>query len=255
MSSAVTIKTVSEIDLMRRANQIVAQALNLIINNIKIGVTTKELDIIAEDYAKKNGAIPAFKGYRGFPASICSSINEQVVHGIPSNKVILQEGDLVSIDFGVKYKGFYGDAAFSIVVGENTPEKNHLLKVTQKSLYMGIEQARKGNRVSDISLAIQTYVEDNKLYVVKQFVGHGIGSKLHEPPEVPNYKRSGSSQRLIPGMVLAIEPMVNVGTSDVQVLKDGWTVITSDKTLSAHFEHSVLITDGNPEILSEGIIL
>lgn len=250
-----TIKTVSEIDLMRRANQIVAQALNLIINNIKIGVTTKELDIIAEDYAKKNGAIPAFKGYRGFPASICSSINEQVVHGIPSNKVILQEGDLVSIDFGVKYKGFYGDAAFSIVVGENTPEKNHLLKVTQKSLYMGIEQARKGNRVSDISLAIQTYVEDNKLYVVKQFVGHGIGSKLHEPPEVPNYKRSGSSQRLIPGMVLAIEPMVNVGTSDVQVLKDGWTVITSDKTLSAHFEHSVLITDGNPEILSEGIIL
>lgn len=253
MSSAVTIKSSKEIDLMRRANQIVSQVLNLIIENIKIGITTKDLDIIAENYTKKNGAIPAFKGYRGFPASICASINEQVVHGIPSHKIVIKDGDIISIDFGVNYKGFFGDAALSLVVGETTNEKNHLLDITKKSLYLGIDQARSGNRVCDISSAIQTYIEENSLFVVKQFVGHGIGAKLHEPPEVPNYKRSGRSQRLIPGMVLAIEPMVNIGTSDVTVLKDGWTVVTKDRSLSAHFEHSVLITDGNPEILSDGI--
>jgi len=253
MSSAITIKSLDEINLMRRANKIVAEALNLVMKNIVPGVSTKELDMIAEDYAKINSAIPAFKGYRGYPASLCVSINEQVVHGIPSRKTFIHEGDIVSVDFGINYKGFYGDAAFSLVVGNDVDEKKRLLKVTHQSLFMGIEQVRSGNRISDISEAIQTYVEANSFHVVKQFVGHGIGSKLHEAPEVPNYKRPGRSPRLLPGMVLAIEPMVNVGTSDVVVMKDGWTVVTSDRSNSAHFEHSVLVTEGEPEILSEAI--
>jgi methionyl aminopeptidase len=254
MSSAITIKSVAEISLMRHANQIVAEALNLVRKNIVPGVTTKVLDEIAEEYAKKNSASPAFKGYRGYPASLCVSINEQVVHGIPSRKVYIKDGDIVSVDFGVCYNGFYGDAALSCVAGNTFDDrKNHLLRVTQNSLVKGIEQVRVGNRISDISEAIQLYVEANGYYVVKQFVGHGIGSKLHEAPEVPNYKRSGRSPRLIAGMVLAIEPMVNVGTSDVLVMKDGWTVVTSDRSYSAHFEHSVLVTDGDPEILSEAI--
>jgi len=253
MSSAIIIKSPHEIDLMRVANSIVAETLGLIKDNIKIGVTTKELDELAEESAKKNGAFPAFKGYRGYPASICISINEQVVHGIPSKKRTLKDGDLVSVDFGVKYKGFYGDAAFSIVVGTCSNEKKKLLAVTRQSLYLGIEQARAGNRVSDISAAIQSCVEEQNLYVVKQFVGHGIGAKLHEPPEVPNYVRSGHSQRLMAGMVLAIEPMVNMGSSEVEVLSDGWTVVTKHRTLSAHFEHTVLITEDNPQILSGSI--
>lgn len=250
MSSAITIKTDAEIQLMRQANLIVAGALNQISEQIFPGVTTLELDLIAESYAKIKGAIPAFKGYRGYPASLCVSINEQVVHGIPSKKVIINDGDIVSIDFGVNYKGYYGDAAISLVVGTTTDIKNKLIEVTRKALLLGIEQVRTGNRVSDISEAIQTLVEANKFNVVKQFVGHGIGSKLHEAPEVPNYKRPGISPRLIPGMVLAIEPMVNAGTSEVLVMKDGWTVVTADKSYSAHFEHSVLVTKGEPEILS-----
>jgi methionyl aminopeptidase len=253
MSAAITIKTFAEIELMRRANSIVAGALNQISNAIAPGITTLELDLIAENYSKINGAIPAFKGYRGYPACLCVSINEQVVHGIPSNKVIVHDGDIVSLDFGVSYKGYYGDAALSLIVGKANDAKKHLLDITRRSLLLGIEQVRSGNRVSDISEAIQTFVEANKFHVVKQFVGHGIGSKLHEAPEVPNYKRSGRSPRLIPGMVLAIEPMVNVGTSDVKVMKDGWTVVTADKSFSAHFEHSVLVTDGDPEVLSAGI--
>jgi len=253
MSSAITIKSGEEIALMRRANEIVAGALNQVKANIVSGVTTKELDAIAEDYAKINGAIPAFKGYRGYPASLCVSINEQVVHGIPSKKVIIKDGDIVSVDFGVKYKGYFGDAAFSIVVGSLLTEKKRLLEVTQQSLFLGIDQARSGNRISDISEAIQYFVEKNSYHVVKQFVGHGIGSKLHEAPEVPNYKRPGRSPRLLAGMVLAIEPMVNVGTSDVVVMKDGWTVITADRSYSAHYEHSVLVTDGEPEVLSAAV--
>lgn len=254
MSSAITIKSVYEIHLMRHANRIVAEALNRVMQHIVPGVSTKELDAIAENHAKINSAIPAFKGYRGYPASLCVSINEQVVHGIPSQKVFIQDGDIVSVDFGVNYKGFYGDAAFSLVVGTDVDsKKERLLKVTQQSLFLGIEQVRRGNRICDISEAIQSYVEANGYHVVKQFVGHGIGSKLHEAPEIPNYKRPGRSPRLLPGMVLAIEPMVNVGTSDVVVMKDGWTVVTSDRSNSAHFEHSVLVTDGEPEILSEAI--
>jgi methionyl aminopeptidase len=255
MSLAITIKSIEEINLMRRANKIVAGALNLVMKNIVPGVSTMELNMIAEDYAKINNAIPAFKGYRGYPASLCVSINEQVVHGIPSKKTIVKYGDIISVDFGVNYKNFYGDAAFSILVGTDFDgEKKRLLNVTRQSLFLGIEQIRLGRRISDISEAIQSYVEDNNFYVVKQFVGHGIGNKLHESPEVPNYRRPGRSARLLPGMVLAIEPMVNVGTSDVVIMKDGWTVVTSDRSNSAHFEHSVLVTEGDPEILSEAIL-
>lgn len=254
MSSAITIKSAHEISLMRCANTIVAGAINQVMLYIQPGVSTKDLDTIAEDFAKKNGAIPAFKGYRGYPASLCVSINEQVVHGIPSKKTVINDGDIVSVDFGVNYKGFYGDAASSFLVGTHTDEKKkRLLRVTKQSLMLGIKQVRAGNRICDISAAIQAYVESNCFHVVKQFVGHGIGSKLHEAPEIPNYKRPGRSPRLMPGMVLAIEPMVNIGTSDVIVLKDGWTVVTSDRSYSAHFEHSVLVTEGEPEILSEAI--
>ena len=254
---AVTIKTGNEIALMRRANEIVAETLNLLASKVAGGVSTKELDALAEEWAKKNGALPAFKGYRGYPASLCVSINEQVVHGIPSKKVVIRDGDIVSIDFGVNFRGFFGDAALSVLAGKVAADsaKVKLLTVTRDALFAGIEQARGGNRVSDISEAVQAVVESNRLHVVKQFVGHGIGASLHEAPEVPNYKRPGRSQRLLPGMVLAIEPMVNVGTSEVEVLKDGWTVVTADRSLSAHFEHSVLITDGEPEVLSSAIVM
>ncbi len=254
---AVTIKTGNEIALMRRANEIVAETLNLLASKVAVGVSTKELDALAEEWAKKNGALPAFKGYRGYPASLCVSINEQVVHGIPSKKVVIRDGDIVSIDFGVNFRGFFGDAALSVLAGKAAADsaKVKLLTVTRDALFAGIEQARGGNRVSDISEAVQAVVESNHLHVVKQFVGHGIGASLHEAPEVPNYKRPGRSQRLLPGMVLAIEPMVNVGTSEVEVLKDGWTVVTADRSLSAHFEHSVLITDGEPEVLSSAIVM
>ena len=239
---------------MQQANQIVAETLNLIQQAIKPGMSTHDLDSIAESNAKKCSARPAFKGYRGFPASLCVSLNEQVVHGIPSKKIIIKEGDLVSVDFGVQYKGYYGDAAITIPVGAITATQKKLLSVTRESLALGIEQVREGNRVSDISMAIQQCVEENSLHVVKQFVGHGIGSQLHEAPEVPNYKRNGRSPRLLAGMVLAIEPMVNTGTSEVKVLKDGWTVITADKKDSAHFEHSVLVTENGPLILSSSVI-
>lgn len=254
MSAGITIKTSEEIRIMKQANQIVAETLNILHDEIKAGITTYELDKIAEKYAVKAGAIPAFKGYRGFPASLCISLNEQVVHGIPSKKVVVMEGDLVSIDFGVQYKGYYGDAAISLLVGSiNNPLKTKLLAVTRDSLFLGIEQVVVGNRVSDISLAVQKYVEASGFHVVKQFVGHGIGRQLHEAPEVPNYKRPGNSPRLMAGMVLAIEPMVNIGTSEVKVLRDGWTVVTVDKTDSAHFEHSVLVTEDGPLILSGAI--
>lgn len=254
MSGGINIKSSAEILLMQKANEIVATTLNILRDSIEIGITTAELDSIAESYTKKSGAIPAFKGYRGYPSSLCISLNEQVVHGIPSKKVKIQDGDIVSIDFGVKYKGYFGDAALSVPVGKIDNQKKKLLEVTRTSLKHGINFVRAGNRVTDISEAIQKHVEGNGFFVVKQFVGHGIGTQLHEAPEVPNYKRSGLSPRLIPGMVLAIEPMVNIGTSDVKVLKDGWTVITADKSCSAHFEHSVLVTENDPLILSGAII-
>ncbi len=252
--SVITIKTAEEIELLARANQIVAGALNSIQQIIKPGLTTWKLDKIAETFALDHNSTPAFKGYRGYPASLCVSLNEQVVHGIPSKKVVVRDGDIVSIDFGVNYKGYYGDAAVSIALGNVSASRRRLLQVTRDALTLAIDKVRPGNRISDVSLAVQRHVESNNFHVVKQFVGHGIGTHLHEAPEVPNYHRKGRSPRLLPGMVIAIEPMVNVGTSNVKVLGDGWTVITEDKSDSAHFEHSVAVTDGDPLILSADII-
>jgi len=236
---------------MFEANQIVAGVLALLQRKIKPGLTTLKLDRWAEEYCRDNKGEPAFKGYRGFPASLCVSINEEVVHGIPSKKVVLKEGDIVSVDFGVKYQGFYGDAAVTIPVGEISPENQRLLKVTRESLDRAVDQVRIGNRVSDISQAVQTYVEENGFSVVRQFVGHGIGTSLHESPEVPNYvQKKATSPRILEGMVFAIEPMVNAGTYKVKVLKDEWTVITADRKPSAHFEHSVAATADGPYVLS-----
>ncbi len=252
--TAITIKTAEEIELMAQANQIVAGALNSIQQSIKPGFTTWKLDKIAEAYALDHGSTPAFKGYRGYPASLCVSLNEQVVHGIPSKKVVVRDGDIVSIDFGVNYKGYYGDAAVSIALGNVSKSRCRLLQVTRDALTLGIDQVRPGKRISDVSLAVQRHVEKNNFHVVKQFVGHGIGTHLHEAPEVPNYHKKGCSPRLLPGMVIAIEPMVNVGTSNVKILGDGWTVITADKSDSAHFEHSVVVTEGDPLVLSADIV-
>lgn len=250
MSKAVVLKSAAEIEIMRRANRIVAGALALVRDNIKPGVTTATLDRFAEEYARDHGGVPAFKGYRGFPGSLCVSLNEQVVHGIPSPRVVIKEGDIISIDFGVRWRGFFGDAAITVPVGIISPEVERLLLVTRQSLDRAIEQVKVGNRINDISRAVQEFVEGRGYSVVKQFVGHGIGSQLHEPPEIPNYVRSNGSPRLVSGMVLAIEPMVNLGTSDVRVLADGWTVVTSDSKYSAHFEHSVAVSESGPEVLS-----
>lgn len=251
MSSAIILKTPAEMDIMGEANQIVGATLKMLAERIAPGVSTKQLDRWAEDFAREKGAVPAFKGYRGFPGSLCVSLNEQVVHGIPSKKVIVKDGDIVSIDFGVKYKGFYGDSAVTLPVGELSPKVRKLVDVTRESLYKGIDQVRVGNRINDISKAVQQHVEANGFSVVRQFVGHGIGVSLHEPPEIPNYSRSEQTPRLLPGMVLAIEPMVNLGTYDVKVLADGWTVVTRDRSPSAHFEHSVGVTEDGPVVLSE----
>ena len=238
---------------MREANQIVAQTLNMLKEKMVPGNSTWDLDFWAEKYARAHGAEPAFKGYNGYPGSLCVSLNEQVVHGIPAKRVILQEGDLVSIDFGVKYKGYFGDAAVTRIIGEVDAQKADLVKVTREALYKGIAQACVGNRIKDISRAIQEYVEAFGYSIVRQFVGHGIGTQLHEGPEIPNYVSSGQTPRILAGMVLAIEPMVNLGTYEVKVLQDGWTVVTTDSSPSAHFEHSVAVTDDGPIILSESI--
>ncbi|MBE9521267.1 MAG: type I methionyl aminopeptidase [Proteobacteria bacterium] len=250
----VTLKTPSEIQIMGEANRIVGDTLNMLREKAVPGVSTWQLDNWAEEFARRRGATPAFKGYQGFPGSLCVSLNEQVVHGIPSKKVVLQEGDIVSIDFGVLHKGFYGDAAITLAIGEITAEKMNLLKVTRESLYKGIEKARVGNRINDISAAVQKHVEKHGFSVVRQFVGHGIGTELHEGPEVPNYCiENRRTTRIMAGMVLAIEPMVNLGTYEVKVLKDGWTVISKDRSPSAHFEHSIAVTEDGPLILSDNI--
>ena len=250
----VTLKTASEIQIMNEANQIVGDTLNMLREKAVPGMSTWQLDSWAEEHARRYGATPAFKGYHGFPGSLCVSLNEQVVHGIPSKKIVLQEGDILSIDFGVRYKGFFGDAAITLAIGKISAEKMNLLKVTRESLYKGIEQARVGNRINDISAAIQNHVEKHGFSVVRQFVGHGIGTELHEGPEVPNYSiENKRTPRIMAGMVLAIEPMINLGTYEVKVLKDGWTVITKDKLPSAHFEHSIAVTEDGPLILSDNI--
>jgi methionyl aminopeptidase len=246
----IVIKTADEILLMREANQIVAETLTMLKNSVDIGISTWELDQIAEDHCLKMQAKPAFKGYRGFPGSLCVSINEEVVHGIPSRKKKLRKGDIISIDFGVLYRGYYGDSAITLPVANVHEDVARLLLVTSESLQRGIEQVVVGNRVADISMAIQKYVEGHGFSVVREFVGHGIGSALHEAPEIPNFYQGERTARLVAGMVLAIEPMVNMGTHKVKVLRDGWTVITSDKMPSAHFEHSVAVTEEGPLVLS-----
>ncbi len=244
------VKSADEIAIMQEANQIVAEALALVTRHVEVGVTTWELDRIAEDLCKTKNVRPAFKGYRGFPASLCVSINEQVVHGIPSKKCKLKKGDIISIDFGVEYKGYFGDSAVTLPVGKIDSTKTRLLEVTRKSLELAIEKVQIGNRISDISATVQNYVEDHGFSIVRQFVGHGIGASLHEGPEIPNFVQDDSSPRIVEGLVLAIEPMVNAGTYKVKVLKDGWTVITADKLPSAHFEHSVAVTANGPLVLS-----
>jgi methionyl aminopeptidase len=250
MTKSIILKSQAEIEQIGLANQIVAQTLSMLKGRIKSGVSTWQLDLWAEDFCRESGAIPAFKGYRGFPGSLCVSLNEQVVHGIPSKKVVLQEGDILSIDFGVKYKGYYGDSAITVPIGTLDSKISELLNVTEESLYKGIAQAKIGNRIDDISTAVQNHVEPHGFSVVRQFVGHGIGANLHEPPEIPNYHRKGPSPRILEGMVLAIEPMINIGTHEVKILKDGWTVITKDKKMSAHFEHTIAVTQNEPLVLS-----
>ncbi len=244
------IKTADEIAIMQEANQIVSGILTDLQKSIDVGITTWELDKIAEDRCYRLHAKPAFKGYKGFPGTLCLSINEEVVHGIPSRKRKLKKGDIISIDFGVFFKGYFGDSAITCPVGNISEDVAKLVEVTNESLRRGIEKVIVGNRIGDISKAIQEYVERNGFSVVRQFVGHGIGSALHEAPEIPNFFQGERTARLLPGMVLAIEPMVNMGTHKVKVLRDGWTVITSDKKPSAHFEHSVAVTENGPLILS-----
>ena len=246
----ILVKTPDEIKLMQEANQIVAETLSMLLAVVEPGISTFELDQMAEDLCRRRKAIPAFKGYHGFPASLCVSLNEEVVHGIPTWKRKLKKGDILSVDFGVCYKGFYGDSAVTIPVGKISNTRHDLLRVTKESLDLAIEQVVPGKRIVDISRAVQDHVEKNGYSIVRQFVGHGIGSSLHEGPEIPNYVQNGQSPRLIEGMVLAIEPMVNIGTHKVKVLRDGWTVITADNKPSAQFEHSVAVTADGPLILS-----
>ena len=238
-----------EIEKIRVSAQLVAMTLREMGRHVRPGITTAELDRIAESFIRDHGARPAFKGYRGFPASICPSVNEEVVHGIPGPRE-LREGDIIGIDVGVEKNGFYGDAALSFPVGEVSAEALRLLDVTRESLMQGIAQARPGNRVGDISNAVQTYVEAQGYSVVKALVGHGIGREMHEEPAVPNFGPAGRGPRLMTGLVLAIEPMVNTGGFEVVTRSDGWTVATKDGGLSAHFEHTVAVGPDGPEILS-----
>ena len=243
-------KSPREIESLKESNQIVALILEEIRRYIKPGITTIEIDRLAEKLIKKYHCAPAFKGYRGFPASICVSVNEQIVHGIPGKRR-LKEGDIVSLDLGVKLDGFFGDAAITVPVGKIDPESQKLLRVTKEALYKGIEQAQLGRRLSDISHAIQSWVEKHGFSVVRDFVGHGIGKNLHEEPQIPNFGRPNFGPRLKEGMVLALEPMVNIGSHEVKILDDGWTAVTADGSRSAHFEHSIAVTKDGPLILSE----
>jgi len=239
-----------EIDLMRIAGRIVAETHAVLAKAIRPGITTKELDQIAEDFIRSRGASPSFLGYGGFPASICASVNEELVHGIPKD-YILRDGDIISIDIGAEYNGYHGDSAWTYGVGKITDSAAKLLKATEESLYKGLEKATPNNRLSDISHAIQQYIESFGFSIVREYVGHGIGSDLHEAPQIPNYGPSDRGPRLKPGMALAIEPMVNAGERFVKTLADNWTVITVDRSLSAHFEHTIVITDSGHEILTK----
>ncbi len=244
-------KSKAEIEKIRASSRLVAETLQRLSEAIQPGRTTIELDRLAESCVTKHGAVAAFKGYRGFPASVCVSINEEVVHGIPSPSRRLEEGDIVSLDFGVLKDGYYGDAALTVPVGDVNDEAQRLLRIARESLYNGIDQAKEGAHLGDISHAIQKHAEGAGYFVVRAFVGHGIGAHLHEAPQVPNFGPPGQGPTLRPGMVLAIEPMVNAGTHDVRTLDDKWTVVTADRSLSAHFEHTIAITNNGTEILTQ----
>jgi methionyl aminopeptidase len=245
----IVLRSDAEIEEIKEAGRIVAATLKKLKKSAKAGITTAELDRIAEEEILAQGGKPAFKNYKGFPANICASINEVVVHGIPSSRK-LADGDIISIDVGVKYKDHYADAAITVPIGKISEEAKKLLDVTEEALSNGIEEAVPGNRLTDISHSIQKHVEANGFSVVRAFVGHGIGTKIHEEPEIPNYGSPHRGPRLEAGMVLAIEPMVNAGTFDVEVMEDGWTVVTRDGRLSAHFEHTIAVTKDGPEILT-----
>ena len=249
ISAMIIVKSSREIEQLKRSNAIVAEVFEKLKKMIEPGITTKELDQVAEEYILLKGGRPAFKGYRGFPATLCISINEEVVHGIPGQRR-LKEGDIISLDVGVNFVGYFGDAAITLPVGEVDPEAKRLLEVTEKALYIGIEKAKRGNRLFDISYAIQRWVESHGFSVVRDFVGHGIGKDLHEEPQIPNFGAPHQGPRLEKGMVFALEPMVNEGTYEVRILSDGWTVVTADGKRSAHFEHTVAITEDGAEILS-----
>ncbi len=248
------LKSESEIEKMRKSAQMVSRTLAEVAKHIEPGVSTAKLDQIAEEFIKKNNGRPAFKGYgpkgNEFPGTLCISINEEVVHGIPNEKRILKEGDIVSIDCGVEKDGYFGDHAYTFAVGECEDKKIRLLRATLESLYKGIEKAVHGNRIGDISNAVQTHCENEGFGVVRDLVGHGLGKSLHEDPSVPNFGKAGRGERLRSGMTLAIEPMITLGTWEVKTLNDGWTVITSDKKVAAHYEHDIVVREGKAEILS-----
>ncbi len=244
-------KTAAEIAAMRASSQIVARILSELESMVRPGLTTKELDRYAETRARDMGAVPAFKGYRGYPASLCTSVNEEIIHGIPSTRV-LRDGDIIGLDFGVAYDGFYGDAAITIPVGVIGPRAKTLIAVAETAFYQGIAQMKEGNRISDISHAIQSYVEGQGFSVIRSFVGHGIGHSPHEEPQVPNFGHPGRGPKIREGLTLAIEPMIAAGDWQEEILEDGWTAVTKDRSLSAHFEHTVALTEHGVEILSLG---
>lgn len=245
------LKTPKEIEVLRKANAIVMEILLRLKEEVRPGVSTWEFEELALEWCKKRGVVPAFKGYRGYPFALCVSVNEEIVHGMPKKEKVLKEGDIVSFDFGVIYEGYFGDAAITVGVGEVSEKAKLLIKVTEEALYKGIEKAHFGNKIGDISYAIQTHVEKYGFNVIRDFVGHGIGRNLHEPPEVPNFGKPGRGLKIEIGMVLAIEPMVSAGDYRIEILEDGWTAVTKDRSLAAHFEHTVAITPKGPEILSK----
>lgn len=246
----IVLKTSRELSQMREAGRISSRALRLAGEAVEPGVTTAEIDRLVRQYIEKAGATPSFLGYGGFPASACISVNDEVIHGIPNKKHVIKEGDIVSIDIGAYYNGFHGDNAWTFPCGEISSEAQALLDATRESLFEGIKMAKAGNRIGDIANAVQRYVEARNYSVVRDFVGHGVGAKLHEDPSVPNFGTPGRGVRLLPGMTLAIEPMINAGTHQVRVLGDQWTTVTADGKLSAHFEHSIAITPDGPQILT-----
>ena len=250
----ITLKSSHEIEMMRRAGKITAAARALAGEMVRPGVTTQEIDSAVEHFIRSQGAVPSFLNYNGFPASACISVNDEVIHGIPSKKRVLQEGDIVSLDVGAVIGGFHGDCAATFACGQISEEAQRLIDVTRQSFFEGIKFAKQGYRVQDISAAVQAYAEENGFSIVREFVGHGVGAALHEAPEVPNYGQRGRGARLLKGMTLAIEPMVNAGSAAIQQMSDGWTIKTRDGKLSAHYENTVLITDGDPEILTDPAI-